>query len=88
MTARTFKKTNECVIKIRNQLGADCVRLGDVQRANGAVKVDAQLFRVSTNSQVWATEEVIPQDISFSRTWPAMTNSITSILEVADVAKK
>jgi DNA-binding winged helix-turn-helix (wHTH) protein/TolB-like protein len=88
MTARKFKKTNECIIKIGNQLGADYVLLGDVQQANGAVKVNAQLFRVSTNRQVWATEEVVPQDSSFSRAWPAMTNSIASILEVGDVAKK
>jgi DNA-binding winged helix-turn-helix (wHTH) protein/TolB-like protein len=88
MTARKFKKTNECIIKIGNELGADYVLLGDIQQANGAVKVDAQLFRVSTNRQVWATEEVVPQDSSFSRTWPAMTNSIASILEVEDVAKK
>ena len=88
MTARKFKKTNECIIKIGNQLGADYVLIGDVQQANGAVKVDAQLFRVSTNRQVWATEEVIPQSSSFSRIWPAMTNSIASTLEVADVANK
>jgi DNA-binding winged helix-turn-helix (wHTH) protein/TolB-like protein len=88
MTARKFKKTNECIIKIGNQLGADYVLLGDVQQADGAMKVNAQLFRVSTNRQVWATEEVVSQDSSFSRTWPAMTNSIASILGVGDVAKK
>jgi DNA-binding winged helix-turn-helix (wHTH) protein/TolB-like protein len=88
MTARKFKNTKECIIKIGNQLGADYVLLGDVEQSNGAVKVDAQLFRVSTNRQVWATEQVIARDSSFSKTWPVMTNSIASILEVGDVAKE
>jgi DNA-binding winged helix-turn-helix (wHTH) protein/TolB-like protein len=88
MTARKFKNTNECIIKIGNQLGADYVLLGDVAQSNGAVKIDAQLFRVSTNRQVWATEQVISQDSSFSKAWPVMTNSIASILEVEDVAKE
>ena len=88
MTARKFKNTKECIIKIGNQLGADYVLLGDVEQSNGAVKVDAQLFRVSTNRQVWATEQLIPRDSSFSKTWPSMTNSIASILEVGDVAKE
>jgi DNA-binding winged helix-turn-helix (wHTH) protein/TolB-like protein len=88
MTARKFKNTKECIIKIGNQLGADYVLLGDVEQSNGAVKVDAQLFKVSTNRQVWATEQVIPRDSSFSETWSGMTNSIASILEVGDVAKK
>jgi DNA-binding winged helix-turn-helix (wHTH) protein/TolB-like protein len=88
MTARKFKNTKECIIKIGNQLGADYVLLGDVEQSNGAVKVDAQLFKVSTNRQVWATEQVIPGDSSFSKAWPVMTNSITSILEARDVQKK
>jgi TolB-like protein len=88
MTARKFKNTQECIIKIGNQLGADYVLLGDVQQSNHVVKVDAQLFRVSTNRQVWATEEVVPQDGAFSKTWPTMTNSIASILKIADVAKR
>jgi DNA-binding winged helix-turn-helix (wHTH) protein/TolB-like protein len=87
MTARKFKNTNECIIKIGNQLGADYVLLGDVEQSNHAVKVDAQLFRVSTNRQVWATEQVISQDSPFSK-WPVMTNSIGSILEVEDRTKK
>jgi len=81
MTARQFKNTNQCIIKIGNQLGADYVLLGDVQQLNGSVKVDAQLFRVSTNPQVWATEQVIPRDSSFSKTWPVMTDSIASVLK-------
>jgi DNA-binding winged helix-turn-helix (wHTH) protein/TolB-like protein len=88
MTARKFKNTQECIIKIGNQLGADYILLGDVQQSNHVVKVDAQLFRVSTNRQVWATEEVVPQDGAFSKTWPTMTNSIASILKIADVAKR
>jgi TolB-like protein len=88
MTARKFKNTHECIIKIGNQLGADYVLLGDVQQSNHAVKVDAQLFRVSTNRQVWATEEIVPQDSAFSNTWPAMTNSIASVLEIGEVAKR
>lgn len=88
MTARKFKNTHECIIKIGNQLGADYVLLGDVQQSNHAVKVDAQLFRVSTNRQVWATEEIFPQDSGFSKTWPAMTNSIASVLEIGEVAKR
>lgn len=88
MTARKFKNTNECIIKIGNQLGADYVLLGDVEQLSGAVKVDAQLFRVSTNRQVWATEQVIPRDSSFLKTWPVMTDAIASILEFGDVAKE
>jgi TolB-like protein len=89
MTARKFKNTKECIIKIGNQLGADYVLLGDVEQSkSGAVKVDAQLFRVSTNRQVWATEQVIARDASFSNAWPAMTNSIASILQVGDVTKE
>ena len=88
MTARKFKNTKECIIKIGNQLGADYVLLGDVQQSDGAVKVDAQLFRVSTNRQVWATVQSIPRDPGFSKVWAAMTNSIASILEGAEVAKK
>lgn len=88
MTARKFKNTHECIIKIGNQLGADYVLLGDVQQSNHTVKVDAQLFQVSTNRQVWATEEVVPQNLAFSKTWPTMTNSIASILNIADVAKR
>jgi DNA-binding winged helix-turn-helix (wHTH) protein/TolB-like protein len=88
MTARKFKNTQECIIKIGNQLGADYVLLGDVQQSNHAVKVDAQLFRVSTNRQVWATEEIVPQGSAFSKTWPAMTNSIASVLGVGEVAKR
>jgi DNA-binding winged helix-turn-helix (wHTH) protein/TolB-like protein len=88
MTARKFKNTKECIIKIGNQLGADYVLLGDVQQSDDVVKVDAQLFRVSTNRQVWATEQRIPRDPGFSKVWAGMTNSIASTLEVAEVAKK
>jgi DNA-binding winged helix-turn-helix (wHTH) protein/TolB-like protein len=88
LTARKFKNTKECIIKIGNQLGADYVLLGDVEQSNGAVKVDAQLFRVSTNRQVWATEQVIPRDSSFSMTWAGMANAIASTLRVRDVAKE
>jgi DNA-binding winged helix-turn-helix (wHTH) protein/TolB-like protein len=88
LTARKFKNTKECIIKIGNQLGADYVLLGDVEQSNDAVKVDAQLFRVSTNRQVWATEQVIPRDSSFSTTWAGMANSIASTLRVRDVAKE
>lgn len=88
LTARKFKNTKECIIKIGNQLGADYVLLGDVEKSNDAVKVDAQLFRVSTNRQVWATEQVIPRDSSFSMTWAGMANSIASTLRVRDVAKE
>ncbi|MGA7318103.1 MAG: winged helix-turn-helix domain-containing protein [Silvibacterium sp.] len=88
MTARKFKNTKECIIKIGNQLGADYVLLGDVEQSNGTAKVDAQLFKVSTNRQVWATEQVIPRDSSFSKEWLVMTNSIASILDVGDETKK
>jgi DNA-binding winged helix-turn-helix (wHTH) protein/TolB-like protein len=88
MTARKFKNTKECIIKIGNQLGADYVLLGDVQQSDGTLKVDAQLFRVSTNRQVWATEQRIPRDPGFSTVWAGMTNSIASTLEVAELAKK
>jgi TolB-like protein len=88
MTARKFKNTKECIIKIGNQLGADYVLLGDVQQSDDTVKVDAQLFRVSTNRQVWATEQRIPRDPGFSKVWAGMTNSIASTLDEAEVAKK
>jgi DNA-binding winged helix-turn-helix (wHTH) protein/TolB-like protein len=88
MTARKFKNTNECIIKIGNQLGADYVLLRDVEQSNGAVKVDAQLFRVSTNRQAWATEQVIPQGSPFSKAWPVMTNSIASTLGIGEETKK
>ena len=88
MTAKKFKNTHDCIIKIGNQLGADYVLLGDVQQSNHAVKVDAQLFRVSTNRQVWATEEIVPQDSTFSKTWPLMTNAIASVLEVGEGTNK
>jgi len=88
LTARKFKNTKECIIKIGNQLGADYVLLGDVEQSSDAVKVDAQLFRVSTNRQVWATERVIPRDASFSTTWAGMTNSIASTLQVEYIAKE
>lgn len=88
ITARKFKNTKECIIKIGNQLGADYVLLGDVEQSDNAVKVDAQLFRVSTNRQVWATEQMIPRDPEFSKAWAVMTNSIASTLEVGEVAKK
>jgi DNA-binding winged helix-turn-helix (wHTH) protein/TolB-like protein len=88
LTARKFKNTKECIIKIGNQLGADYVLLGDVEQSDDAVKVDAQLFRVSTNRQVWATEQMIPRDPKFSRAWAVMTNSIASTLEVGEVAKE
>lgn len=87
MTARKFKNTKECIIKIGNQLGADYVLLGDVEQSNQAVKVDAQLFKVSTNRQVWATEQVISRDSPFSK-WPVMTNSIGSVLNAGDGTKK
>jgi DNA-binding winged helix-turn-helix (wHTH) protein len=35
MTARKFKNTKECIIKIGSQLGADYVLLGDVEQSNG-----------------------------------------------------
>jgi DNA-binding winged helix-turn-helix (wHTH) protein/TolB-like protein len=88
LTARKFKNTQECIIKIGNQLGADYVLLGDVEQSNDAIKVDAQLFRVSTNRQVWATEQVIPRDSSFSMTWARMANSIASALQVRDAVKE
>lgn len=88
MTAQKFKNTKECIIKIGNQLGADYVLLGDVEQSRDTVKVDAQLFKVSTNRQVWATEQLIPRDRDFSRTWEVMTNSIASTLKVGDVVKE
>jgi TolB-like protein len=88
ITARKFKNTKECIIEIGNQLGADYVLLGDVEQSRDTVKVDAQLFKVSTNRQVWATEQMIPRDRDFSPTWAVMTNSIASTLEVGDVVKE
>jgi DNA-binding winged helix-turn-helix (wHTH) protein/TolB-like protein len=88
LTARKFKNTKECIIKIGNQLGADYVLLGGVEQSTDAIKVDAQLFRVSTNRQVWATEKVIPRDASFSMAWAGMANSIASTLQIRDALKE
>ena len=66
LTARKFKNTKECIIHIGTQLGADYVLLGDVQQSSNTTKIAAQLFKVSTNRQVWATEELIPAASGFS----------------------
>jgi DNA-binding winged helix-turn-helix (wHTH) protein/TolB-like protein len=76
LTARKFKQTKECIIKIGNQLGADYVLLGDVEPSGSVVKVDAQLFKVSTNRQVWATERLIPRNGEPSRVWEEMSGAI------------
>ncbi len=87
MTARKFKNTKECIIHIGNQLGADYVLLGDVESSATAVKVDAQLFQVSTNRQVWAAERQIPRNGEFSPIWKEMSTSISVQLQQNTVAK-
>jgi DNA-binding winged helix-turn-helix (wHTH) protein/TolB-like protein len=52
LTAMKFKRTNECIIHIGEQLGATYVMEGSVQR-NG--RTTAALYRVKNNTQVWAT---------------------------------
>lgn len=82
MTARKFKNTKECIIEIGTRLGADYVLLGDVQQSATVVKVDAQLFKVSTNRQVWASEQQIPRNSEFSPVWADMTRSIVTQLQL------
>lgn len=52
MTSRKFKNTKEYILKIGTRLGADYVLLGELEPTASVVKVDAQLFKVSTNLQV------------------------------------
>lgn len=87
LTAKKFKDTKECIIKIGNQLGADYVLLGDVEPSASEVKVDAQLFRVSTNRQVWAAQRLIPRDGTFSPIWREMSGEIGAQLQQNDHAK-
>ncbi|HMH13916.1 MAG TPA: winged helix-turn-helix domain-containing protein [Edaphobacter sp.] len=86
MTAKKFKNTKEWIIEIGNRLGADYVLLGEVEPTATAVKVDAQLFKVSTNRQVWAAEQEILRDGKFSTVWDDMSNSIgTQLLETVAI---
>ena len=81
LTARKFKETKECIITIGNQLGADYVLLGDVEPSGSIVKVDAQLFKVSTNRQVWATERLISRNGEPSGAWEEMSSAINAQLQ-------
>jgi DNA-binding winged helix-turn-helix (wHTH) protein/TolB-like protein len=83
VTARKFKNSKECIIEIGTRLGADYVLLGDVQQSASVVKIDAQLFKVSTNRQVWASEQQIPRNSEFSPVWADMTRSIVSELQLS-----
>jgi DNA-binding winged helix-turn-helix (wHTH) protein/TolB-like protein len=87
LTARKFKNTNECIIKIGNQLGADYVLLGDVEPSATTVKVDAQLFKVSTNRQVWAAQRQYARNGEFSTIWHEMGSEIGAEVQQRAVAK-
>ena len=50
LTAAKFKRTNECIIHIGEQLGASYVIEGSVQKGH----TTAALYRVADNTQVWA----------------------------------
>jgi TolB-like protein len=51
LTAAKFKRTNECIIHIGRALDADFVMEGSVLDG----RTTAALYRVSDNTQVWAT---------------------------------
>ena len=57
LTAMKFKRTNECIIHIGQQLGADFVMEGAVQKS----RTTAALYRVADNTQVWATAAAPPE---------------------------
>lgn len=57
LTAMKFKRTNECIIHIGRQLGADFVMEGAVQKS----RTTAALYRVADNTQVWATAAAPPE---------------------------
>ena len=76
LTARKFKNTKECIIEIGKSLGADYVVVGEVDPSMEAVKVHAQLFQVSTNRQVWASEGDLPRRPGYSTIWDSMGEGI------------
>lgn len=76
LTARKFKNTKQCIIEIGNSLGADYVVVGEVDPSMEAVKVHAQLFQVSTNRQVWASEGELPRRPGYSAVWDSMSEGI------------
>jgi DNA-binding winged helix-turn-helix (wHTH) protein/TolB-like protein len=80
LTARKFKNTKECIIEIGSSLGADYVVTGEVDPSMDTVKVHAQLFRVSTNRQVWASEGELPRRIGYSPIWDSMSQGISTQL--------
>ena len=76
LTARKFKNTKECIIEIGSRLGADYVLLGEVDPLSDAVKVHAQLFQVSTNRQVWASEGEVPRRGGETPVWDNMGGAV------------
>jgi DNA-binding winged helix-turn-helix (wHTH) protein/TolB-like protein len=76
LTARKFKNTKECIIEIGSRLGADYVLLGEVDPSSDAVKVHAQLFQVSTNRQVWASEGEVPRRAGETPVWDNMGGAV------------
>ncbi|HKS22058.1 MAG TPA: winged helix-turn-helix domain-containing protein [Thermoanaerobaculia bacterium] len=50
LTAAKFKRTNECIIHIGRELGADFVMEGSLLQG----RTTAALYRVADNTQVWA----------------------------------
>jgi DNA-binding winged helix-turn-helix (wHTH) protein/TolB-like protein len=80
LTARKFKNTKECIIEIGNSLGADYVVVGEVDPSMEAVKVHAQLFQVSTNRQVWASEGELTRRPGYSTVWDSMSEGIDAQL--------
>jgi DNA-binding winged helix-turn-helix (wHTH) protein/TolB-like protein len=84
LTARKFKDTKECIIEIGNTLGADYVVTGEVDPSMDTVKVHAQMFQVSTNRQIWASEGELPRRIGYSTVWDSMSRGIAT--QLRDVA--
>lgn len=52
-TAAKFKKTGECIIKMGQQLHADFVFVGSIERVASGYRLNGGIFRVSDNTQVW-----------------------------------
>ena len=88
MTPRKFKNTKECIIEIGNRLGADYVLVGEVNPASDAVYVHAQLFRVSTNRQVWASEGNIPRREGYAPLWDSMSQGMGGQLEGSQFSRE
>jgi serine/threonine protein kinase/tetratricopeptide (TPR) repeat protein len=55
-SAMHYKGTTKSVPEIARELGVDAIVTGSVQRADGRVRITAQLIRGSTDTHLWANE--------------------------------